>query len=94
MFKPPRPISHIKNHNRNNDNYDYEAVNEEELVAEDDDDAEDNNDDQDNPDYLRNDPPLSAIDVDIRIVRQKMSFAEATLELIRVSFTYIFFRGT
>lgn len=73
-----------------NDNYDYEAVNEDELVQEDEDEDDEDEVDHDNPDdqpdYLRNAPPLSAIDVDIRIVRQKMSFAEASLELIRVSF--------
>ena len=69
------------------DRYDYEAVNENELVHEDEEDGEDadETDQTDNPDYLQNQPPLSAIDVDIRIVRQKMSFAEARLELIRVS---------
>lgn len=67
--------------------YDYEAVNEEDLVQEEDDndDEEDPENGTDDPDYLRNAPPLSALDVDIRIVRQKMSFAEASLEVIRVS---------
>ena len=66
--------------------YDYEAVNEDELLqAEDEDeDEEEEENDNENPEYLRNSPPLSAIDVDIRIVRQKMAFAEATLDQIRV----------
>ena len=41
-------------------------------------------DDDEEPTYLRDPTPLSAIDVDIKIVRQKMSFAEAALELLRV----------
>ena len=77
----------------NNDHYDYEAVNDDELVQDDDEDEDDDEEDNDidQPEYLRNSPPLSAIDVDIRIVRQKMSFAEASLELIRVSISSVYF---
>ena len=77
VFKRPPPVP------TSNDHYDYEVVNEDELVQDDDEDEDEEEEDNDidQPEYLRNSPPLSAIDVDIRIVRQKMSFAEASLEL-------------
>lgn len=70
-----------------NDHFDYEAVEEEELYEEYEEEEEDDDDDIDEsaPEYIRNAPQISAIDVDIKIVRQKMSLAESSLELIRVS---------
>lgn len=71
------------------ENCDYEAVPEEELEDDDDADQDDEVEEED-PDYLNQNVPLSAVDVDIKIVRQKMSFAEAAIELLRVSECFYF----
>lgn len=70
------------------DNHDFETVNADELIE----DEDDEDDDEEDPDYLRHTTPLSAIDVDIKIVRQKMSIAEAGLEIVRVSFFKQYFK--
>ena len=43
---------------------------------------------EEQPQYLRENIPLSATDKDIQITKQKMSFAESALEIIRVSFSF------
>lgn len=71
MFKSPIPPG-------TTEHFDYETV-------EDPENEEDVDDfDDENPGYLKNPTPLSAVDVDIKIIRQKMSLAEAGLEHMRV----------
>lgn len=67
----------------NNEHYDYEVVDDDVNIEEDLDDILNDDDDDDNP-YLRQSVPLSSIDIDIKIVRQKMALAEASLQLLRV----------
>lgn len=75
----------------NDEHFDYEAVNEDELMNEmygEEEEDEEDDDVETAPQYMRNGTPISATDVDIKIARQKMSLAESGLELIRVSLVF------
>lgn len=70
-------------------------MDEDEILDEDCEEEEEDDDiDESGPEYLRNAPQISATDVDIKIVRQKMSLAESSLELIRVSAIFNIFHSS